>query len=136
MYDLYNNSACDIMDVGNSLGTTNEEFIENHIVHQNDDPSLGLVTFIPFIGYDAVNEVKTSSFEVWPNPVSKGNFTLTLEKAMPSEVVIYNLNGQRILSQRIENKINTINVNALESGVYFVVVENTEGKIVKKIIIE
>ena len=136
VYDLYNNSACDIMAVGNSWGTTSEEFIENHIVHQNDDPSLGLVTFIPFIGYDAVNEVKTSSFEVWQNPVSKGNFTLTLEKAMPSEVVIYNLNGQRIMSKRIENKTNTINVNALESGVYFVVVKNTEGKVVKKIIIE
>jgi len=136
MYDLYNNSACDITAVGNSWGTTSEEMIENHIVHQNDDPSLGLVTFIPFIGYDAVNEVKTTSFELWPNPVSNDNFTLTLEKATPSEMVIYNINGQLIKSQQIDNKENNINVGSLESGVYFVEVKNIKGKVVKKIIIK
>ena len=136
VYDLYNNSTCDIMAVGNSWGTTNEEFIENHIVHQYDDPSLGLVTFIPFIGYDAVNEVKTTSFEMWPNPVSNGDFTLTLEKAMSSEVVIYNINGQIVKSQQVDNLVNTINIEALESGVYVVEVKNAEKRIVKRLIIK
>lgn len=136
VYDLYNNSTCDIMAVGNSWGTTNEEFIENHIVHQYDDPSLGLVTFIPFIGYDAVNEVKTISFEMWPNPVSDGDFTLTLEKAMPSEVVIYNINGQIVKSQQVDNLVNTINIEALESGVYVVEVKNVEKRTVKRLIIK
>ena len=136
VYDLYNNSTCDITAVGNSWGTTNEEFIENHIVHQYDDPSLGLVTFIPFIGYDAVNEVKTISFEMWPNPVSDGDFTLTLEKAMPSEVVIYNINGQIVKSQQVDNLVNTINIEALESGVYVVEVKNVEKRTVKRLIIK
>ena len=136
VYDLYNNSACDITAVGNSWGTTSEEMIENHIVHQNDDPSLGLVTFIPFIGYDAVNEVKTISFEMWPNPVSDGDFTLTLEKAMPSEVVIYNINGQIVKLQQVDNLVNTINIEALESGVYVVEVKNAEKRTVKRLIIK
>lgn len=136
VYDLYNNSACDITAVGNSWGTTNEEMIENHIFHQNDDPSLGLVTFIPFIGYDALNELDTTAFEVWPNPIFDGSFTLTLEKAISSELVIYNVNGQIVKSQKIDNQTNVINVQSLGSGAYFVEVRNTSDKSVKKLLIK
>lgn len=52
VYDLYNNSACDIMAVGNDWGTVIEEEIADHIYDQNDNPSFGLVTFIPYIGGD------------------------------------------------------------------------------------
>lgn len=136
VYDLYNNSACDIMAVGNDWGTSNRRLIEDHIVHQNDDPSLGLVTFIPFIDVDGVNDNSVLGFEVLPNPVSNGCFTLTLEKAMPTEITIYNVNGQVVKSQFIDNQINTINIEALKSGMYFVEVKNTESKNVKKIIIQ
>ena len=136
VYDLYNNSACDIMAVGNNWGTSNVRLIENHIVHQNDDPNLGLVTFVPFIDVDGINESNILCFEVSPNPVSNGNFTLTLDKVIPSEMVIYNVNGQIVKSQQIDNLIKTINVEALEPGMYFVAVKNTEGKVVKKIIIK
>ncbi len=57
IYDLYNNSACDIMAVGNDWGFTDQQIIENHIVHQVDDPSYGLVTYIPFIGDDGIGEM-------------------------------------------------------------------------------
>lgn len=52
VYDLYNNSACDIMAVGNDWGATDMERIEDHIYHQVDDPNLGLVTFVPYVGGD------------------------------------------------------------------------------------
>lgn len=136
VYDLYNNSACDIMAVGNSWGTTSEEMIENHIVHQYDDPSLGLVTFIPFIGYDDVEETATAAFTMSPNPVSNGHFILTFEKPTPSEVVIYNVNGQIVKSQYIDNQINIISIESLESGIYFVEVTNSNGKAVKKLVIQ
>ena len=136
VYDLYNNSACDIMAVGNNWGTSNVRLIEDHIVHQNDDPNLGLVTFVPFIDVDGVNESNTLCFEVSPNPVSNGHFTLTLEKAMSSEVTVFNVNGQIVKSQHVDNSVNTINVEALKPGVYFVEVKNSEEKVVKKIIIK
>ncbi|MBO7073373.1 MAG: DUF1565 domain-containing protein [Bacteroidales bacterium] len=56
-YDLYNNSGCAIMAVGNDWGFTDQQIIENHIVHQVDDPSYGLVTYIPFIGDDGIGEI-------------------------------------------------------------------------------
>lgn len=136
VYNLYNNSTCSIMAVGNDWGTTNEQEVEDHIVHQNDDPSLGLVTFIPFIGYSGMNEICTSDFEVSPNPVSNDVFHLVLDEKTPSELVIYNLNGQIVKSQHIENKVNTIVVSMLRSGVYFVEVKNAEKTMLKKLIIE
>jgi hypothetical protein len=136
IYDLYNNSACDIMAVGNNWGTSHASEIEEHIVHQYDNPSYGLVTYIPFVDFDKVNENKTIDFAVWPNPVSDGVFNLVLDETTPSEVVIYNLNGQEIFSQHIENKVNTIHLNALESGVYLVEVKNADKKMVKRFIIK
>lgn len=135
VYDLYNNSTCDIMAVGNNWGTTDEQMIENHIVHQNDDPSLGLVTFIPFVGYDAIEESTASTFELAPNPVGSGNVTLTLQEALPSEVIIYNVNGQIVTTQRIDNQTNTIGIESLRSGVYFVEVRNNKGRNTQKLVI-
>ena len=57
IYDLYNNSACDITAVGNQWDTTNYDFIEAHIYHQADDPSLGLVTFYPYVGSEGIDEI-------------------------------------------------------------------------------
>lgn len=136
LYELYNNSACDIMAVGNAWGTTDENEVEERIVHQKDDPSLGLVTYIPFIGYDAVNEVEKTGFEVSPNPVSNGTITLTLNEEMPSEMVIYSLQGQIIKSQHIDSKVNTINIDALKSGIYIVEVKNANKTVVKRVFVE
>ena len=136
VYDLYNNSTCDLMAVGNNWGTSNVDEIENHIFHQTDDPSFGLVTYVPFIDVDGVDEAEVSGFEVSPNPVSNGLFSLILDEETPSEVVIYNINGQRLMSQHIENKVNTINASALESGVYIIEVKTSEKTVMKRIIIE
>ena len=135
-FDLYNNSANDIMAVGNYWGTTDIQEIEDHITHKNDDPNLGLVNYIPFLEDDGVNESDIIAFEVWPNPVSDGSFTLTLENAIPSELVIYNVNGQMVKTQRIDNSVNTIRIDTMESGIYFVELKNDNGKKVKKLIVK
>jgi hypothetical protein len=83
-----------------------------------------------------VDESKSLIFEVSPNPVSNGNFTLTLEKALPSEVVIYNVNGQIVKSQFIDNLINIISVETLGRGVYFVEVRNANGRTIKKFVVK
>lgn len=136
VYDLYNNSTSDIMAVGNDWGTYNADLIEEHIVHRYDDPSLGLVTFIPFIGYDAVSEVKATGFEVSPNPVTNGTFSLILDQETPSEVRIYNLSGQCVKSQRIDGRRNTLSVEMLQSGVYFVEVKSADKTAVKKVVVQ
>ena len=121
VYDLYDNSTCDIMAIGNDWGTTNEQEVEDHIFHQNDDPNLGLVTFIPFIGYDGINEAQTVAFEVSPNP-AQGRFAVEGKGRM----TITNTLGQMILTKAIDGK-ETVE---LPRGVYLVNLNGTTQKIV------
>ena len=101
IYDLYNNYACDITAVGNKWGTIHESDIEDHIVHQTDDPSLGLVTYIPFVGYDQIEET-----------VDSNDINLF-------EATIYTIAGQRV------NHSETLN-----PGVYIVITDQGAKKIV------
>lgn len=123
VYDLYDNSPYNITAVGNDWGTTNEQEVEDHIFHQNDDPNLGLVTFIPFVGYDAIEEPNTASFEVWPNP-TQGRFIVEGKGNMS----IVNVLGQTLLNREIDGKESI----ALPQGIYFVRL----GDITRKVIVE
>ena len=123
VYDLYDNSPCNISAVGNDWGTTNEQEVEDHIFHQNDDPDLGFVIFIPFVGYDAIEEPNTASFEVWPNP-AQGRFIVEGKGNMS----IVNVLGQTLLNREIDGKESI----ALPQGIYFVRL----GDITRKVIVE
>lgn len=101
IYDLYNNSACDITAVGNKWGTIHESDIEDHIVHQTDDPSLGLVTYIPFVGYNQITE------------------TIDPKDLDLSEATLYTINGQRVRYSK-----------SLNPGVYIVITDQGAKKIV------
>ena len=101
IYDLYNNSTCDIMAIGNDWGTIDEALIEEHIFHQPDDPSLGLVTYVPFIGYDQIEE------------------TLDIQDIDLSEATIYTIAGQRVA-----------NPETLKPGIYVLVTQQGAKKIV------
>ena len=101
-YDLYNNSTCDIMAVGNDWGVTNEALVEDHIFHQVDDPSLGLVTFIPFVGYDQLEEITASEIDL-----TKAN--------------LYTITGQRVNYN-----------DSLKPGVYIVISQQKAKKIIIK----
>ena len=121
VYDLYNNTACDIMAVGNDWGTSNDRTIEAHIFHQHDDPSLGLVTFRPFIDVDAVNEVETTLFEVSPNP-AQGHFTVE----GTGKMTVTNTLGQVVLTKEIDGKESL----ELPRGMYLLKLGNAVRKIV------
>lgn len=123
MYDLYNNSSFDIMAVGNDWGTTSEQEVEDHIFHQNDNPDLGLVTFIPFVGYDAVEESHTALFEVSPNP-AQGHFMVEGK----GKVTVTNTLGQVVFTKEIEGKESI----ALPRGLYIVRL----GDATRKVIVE
>ena len=121
VYDLYDNSPCNITAIGNDWGTTNEQEVEDHIFHQNDNPELGLVIFIPFVGYDAVEDQNTASFEVWPNP-AQGSFMVEGKGMM----TITNVVGQTLLNREIDGKESI----ALPQGLYFVNIGNTTRKVI------
>ena len=98
IYDLYNNSSCDLMAIGNNWGTATYDRIEDHIFHQPDDPSLGLVTFYPYVGSEGIDETPD-------NNVLKDNLYYTLEghclgaKLPENYKGIYILNGIKHYSE-------------------------------------
>ena len=98
VYDLYNNSACDITAIGNDWGVHSIERIETHIYHQNDDPALGLVTFYPFVGCEGIDEIPAES-------MLKDNIYYTVEgrclgtKLPENYKGVYILNGVKYYSE-------------------------------------
>ena len=122
--NLWGITAINAFDIDlNNWGTSNSHIIEEHIVHQNDDPSLGLVTFVPFVDVDGMNEVSAKAFEVWPNP-AHGRFMVEGKGKM----TIMNALGQILINQEIDGKESI----ALPQGLYFVRL----GNVTRKVIVE
>ncbi len=103
VYDLYNNTPNTIMAQNNYWGTNEPDSVEMHIFHQPDDPSLGLIEFLPiFLPPVSIDESSTriseNNFSIYPNPAqgwfylknnSQSNF---LNSAL--EIEIRSINGE------------------------------------------
>ena len=96
IYDLYNNASYDIMAVGNKWGSTDYDEIESHIYHQADDPSLGFVTFYPYVGSEGIDEI-------FGDNIVKDNRVYTIEgRCLGTEVPenykgVYIRNGKKYI---------------------------------------
>lgn len=76
---------------------------------------------------------KTMSVSIYPNPAQN---VITLNaSATRNKVVIYDMLGNMVMSQVLENQ-NTLDISKLTSGVYLVEISSTDGiskmKLVKK----
>ena len=69
-----------------------------------------------------VNENPALQTKVYPNPTS-GNVTLEIN-GQATHAAIYNMMGELVDSQAIINGVNTIQMNQLTSGVYFICIFN------------
>ena len=96
IYDLYNNSTCDLSAIGNKWNSTDYEEIESHIYHQHDDPGLGLVTFYPYVGSEGIDEIPAEN-------MLKDNRVYTIEgRCLGTEVPenykgVYIRNGKKFV---------------------------------------
>jgi hypothetical protein len=83
-------------------------------------------------------QVEPKEFSVYPNP-SNGNMmlTYTLQEGEAGEVKIYDLLGNLVLSQQLNNEKTgqAINLSAVSSGVYLVrVFVNQEARLTQKVV--
>jgi hypothetical protein len=103
MYELYNNTSGNIFAQGNWWGTADPIEVEDRIVHQPDNPSLGLVTYEPFLLSSAVGDdvaMAPSSLvfpPVAPNPFNPAT-TIRFETSHqgPVSVRVYDLAGRLV----------------------------------------
>lgn len=77
----------------------------------------------------SVDDFQTNVVEVFPNPSTDFIF---IKNSPSHSFIIYNMNGQKVLS--IKTDINTslkkIDISALQTGVYFIKIDDTQKKII------
>ena len=87
-----------------------------------------------------IEENTINNFEIYPNP-SIGVFTIEMNTAFESDidVIVYDIRGRRVYNIHYESSSNfkkEISMDSVQSGLYFIEVNNGSKKIVKKIIVK
>jgi parallel beta-helix repeat protein len=129
IYDLYNNTPNPIMAQNNYWGTDDPDEVEDHIFHQPDNPSLGLVEYLPLysppVGMNKqLQDEKTFSVLLFPNP-SSGIFNLHHTEDI--EVIeVMDSYGKLIISERPGFDMR-VNLSDYPTGTYFLKAIATDG---------
>ena len=140
IYALYNNTPNDIYAENNYWGSYDMDSVAMVIFDYYDDESLGIVDYMPIESpLTGVNNqsVPSGLLNIFPNPATRTiRFDLPAKQKRQSFAFrIYNDSGQMILEERIGEN-GSINISALQEGMYYVHLSNDEvtftGKFVKK----
>jgi parallel beta-helix repeat protein len=98
MYDFYNNTPYDQMAQGNWWGAWDEQWVQDSIWDQRDDPSLGLVDYAGFLeiaGAPAIAPAALGDVTAFPNPFNpQVRIAFTLERASHATVTIHDVRGR------------------------------------------
>jgi PKD repeat protein len=85
-----------------------------------------------YVGGVGINEHSAASISVYPNPVKD---VLNIESSSTmQEIQIYNVVGQLVYTQKVDNKTLTMNTN-LKTGMYNLKVKLADGFVNKKIVV-
>ena len=101
-------------------------------------PAIGDTTKVDYINVtmpSGIQELNAGTdIELYPIPVSD---ILTVQaSAIISEVILINSNGQKVMTQSVNDKALTIDVKPYSKGIYLIDIETKEGHEVRKIVIQ
>lgn len=94
----------------------------------------------------SINSIKVSTpvlgvndFEINPKPVifpnpAKSQVTIDAKELDNANLEILDSNGKKILEQKLDNPLNTVNINYLSSGIYLFKVNSNQGSTTTKVI--
>ena len=80
------------------------------------------------------NETANNGIKIYPNPNNTG--TLNIENAASGVVSIYNTIGQKVMTHNMDEAKGSINISALEKGLYIVILQSNGVKQTTKLIVE
>lgn len=75
----------------------------------------------------------SSNFKIYPNPATS-TITIDLSSVDNSSVDVYDFDGRKILTQKLSNSSNTINIDNLSSGMYLFKVTSDQGTATSKVV--
>jgi len=142
IYALYNNTPNPVSALNNCWISSEDitaEQAEDVIFHQNDDATLGLVTFDPFWNCGFVDGIEEQDLNdlvsLYPNPASnRVNLNVSSDISI-EKIRVLNLAGQEIsISINVDSPTLSIDINSVKSGVYIIEIQSDKGIIVKRLI--
>ncbi len=81
-----------------------------------------------------VHKLQQIDFSVFPNPATDYVF-LTFPKVVQAYFRIMDANGKLIKSESFSGDRKRINIEDLESGLYFIEIQSEEGRVIKKLVV-
>jgi hypothetical protein len=126
VYDFYLNMADNILAQNNDWGTTSASVIESHVVHQVDQPALGLLSFQPFWvpTATAAKAAPALTLSCYPNPAGEV-LTLQLPANAPAALSLRDALGRLVRSSTlvpVQGRA-TLPLAGLAPGLYLVEVK-------------
>ena len=146
-YALYNNTPNNIFAENNYWGSTNISTVETYIFHQPDNPSLGLVDYIPIFDSSSVQidnhqllNNRSLEVNIFPNPFKteiniKFLYSWNTQEE-PIKIKLFNSNGTMVASYLINEPPSDIKlpIKGLTQGVYYLMISNRDYTYCKTIV--
>lgn len=115
----------------------------NLTVDQDNEESMASDRFKITYAIDelSIDNVQSTQIALYPNPITQGAITITASTltGQDAQIVLHNILGQQVYSSQVTftNGTTTIyNLNNLQSGVYFMTVQNDTLKSTQRIIVK
>ena len=118
----------------NSIGYDDATSLEAVAIFKTNDPNNEeyRIPIHMLVDYTSVAENVTEAYEVYPNPATT---SVTLKGENLSHVAIYNVAGQLVRVVKLNDVVNTIDMN-VEAGVYFFsIYDNNGGNNVTRVVV-
>jgi hypothetical protein len=139
VYDFYLNTPDNMLAQNNDWGTNLAAVAESHIVHQVDQPALGLLNFMP-MRPTTVLAARTApsplDIATYPNPV-RSALTLQLPTNTPATLSLRNALGQVVYTAEPtpSNGQLTVPVGQLPKGLYVLTVKQQAQTATAKVMV-
>ena len=82
-----------------------------------------------------VEDVTKEGFSFYPNPASD-MVTIRMEESRQYEVNVFDMTGRNVLNSRFDGMEYTMDVNALNSGMYMLQISNGDLRLNKQLIVK
>ncbi|WP_225035591.1 T9SS type A sorting domain-containing protein [Winogradskyella sp. SM1960] len=138
VYALFNNTDNPVTAMHNCWDEDNAPIsladAEAVISHQNDNATLGLVTFDPVdCGFLSVEELALNDLTIYPNPTN-GEVNLDNNKVF-TQMNVFSIEGKLIMQKSLQIGTSTIHLD-LNSGMYLLEFNGDTSRAVKKLVVQ